>query len=78
VPSKRHDSSESGHIQFTLSFMNCVISKIAISSQGADRDTVMAASLPELLQCPDLRFPRLSVARSLSKDGERFQLGIQG
>jgi hypothetical protein len=69
---------ESDHIQFALSFMNCVISRIAISCECADRHTMMAAPLLERLQCPDLRVSRLSVARWLSEDDERFQLGIQG
>jgi hypothetical protein len=58
--------------------MNCVISGIAISCECADRHMMMAALLPEDLQCPDLRVPHLSVARWLSEDEERFQLGTQG
>jgi hypothetical protein len=68
---------ECGQIQFALSFMNCVISRIAMSCECADRQTMMAASLPERMQFPDLRVPRLSVGHWLSEDDERFQLGIQ-
>jgi hypothetical protein len=57
--------------------MNCVISRIAVRCEGADRHMMMAALLPERLQCPNLRVPRLSVARWLSEADERFQLGIQ-
>jgi hypothetical protein len=68
---------ESSQIRFALSFMNYLISRIAVGSKYAECHTMMAASLPEHLQCPDLRVPRLSVVRRLSEDDERFQLGIQ-
>jgi hypothetical protein len=51
---------------------------MAINWECADRHTMMAASLPERMQCPDLGIPRLSVARWLSEDDEQFRLGIQG
>jgi hypothetical protein len=58
--------------------MNCAMSKITISRECANRHEMMAASLPDRLQCPDLGIPGLSVARGLSEDGERFQLGSLG
>jgi hypothetical protein len=68
---------ESSQIQFALSFMNCPISRIAIDSECAECHMMMAPSLPEHWQCPDLPVPRLSVARWLSEDDERFQLRIR-
>jgi hypothetical protein len=59
-----------------MSFMNCVISRIAVSCECADRHSMMAVSPSEHLQSPDVRAPRLSVARRLSEDDERFQLEI--
>jgi hypothetical protein len=44
---------ESGDILFALSFMNCFISGIIISCEWADRHTMMDASLPERMQCPN-------------------------
>jgi hypothetical protein len=51
---------------------------MSISCECVDRHTLMAESLPDRLQCPDLQIPRLFIARWLGKDDKWFQLGIQG